>query len=238
LGCASFGATIAVKGEEQALADKTHPYISGAGGITAAVTQFRKNFPSTVNAETLKKLSIAPNNESYLLNILRFVGLIDADGKKTDSAGTVFSKHDDGEFQKGLEKVVKEAYSELFSLHDDAWGLDDNSLISFFRSADQTSAVVGKRQADTFQALAALAGHGEVATPSKTKPPKDPKAKNGKSPKTAPPAVKIKGAGNGGDGQRDFGLTVRIEVNLPQAADQETYDRIFRSIRENLLNAK
>jgi hypothetical protein len=43
-------------------------------------------------------------------------------------------------------------------------------------------------------------------------------------------------AGNGK--QPDVGLTVRIEVNLPPAADQETYDRIFRSIRENLLNAK
>jgi hypothetical protein len=38
--------------------------------------------------------------------------------------------------------------------------------------------------------------------------------------------------------QRNVGLTVRIEVNLPAAGDQETYDKIFRSIRENLLNAK
>lgn len=34
------------------------------------------------------------------------------------------------------------------------------------------------------------------------------------------------------------GLTVRIEINLPADGDQETYDRIFRSIRENLINAK
>jgi hypothetical protein len=33
-------------------------------------------------------------------------------------------------------------------------------------------------------------------------------------------------------------LTVRIEINLPASGDQETYDRIFKSIRENLLNAK
>jgi len=38
--------------------------------------------------------------------------------------------------------------------------------------------------------------------------------------------------------QRDIALTVRIEVNLPTASDQKTYDMIFRSIRENLLNAK
>ena len=36
--------------------------------------------------------------------------------------------------------------------------------------------------------------------------------------------------------RRNFGLTVRIEINLPAAGDRETYDNIFRSIRENLLN--
>jgi hypothetical protein len=32
------------------------------------------------------------------------------------------------------------------------------------------------------------------------------------------------------------GLTVRIEINLPPGGDQATYDAIFKSIRENLLN--
>ena len=34
----------------------------------------------------------------------------------------------------------------------------------------------------------------------------------------------------------NFGLTVRIEVNLPAQADQETYDKIFSSIRKNLID--
>jgi hypothetical protein len=37
-------------------------------------------------------------------------------------------------------------------------------------------------------------------------------------------------------GNRNLGLTVRIEINLPATGDQETYDKIFKSIRENLLN--
>jgi hypothetical protein len=35
-----------------------------------------------------------------------------------------------------------------------------------------------------------------------------------------------------------FGLTVRVEVNLPADADQETYDKIFQSIRKNLIDGK
>ena len=43
----------------------------------------------------------------------------------------------------------------------------------------------------------------------------------------------------GGDARgRNVGLTVRVEINLPADGDQETYDRIFKSIRENLIDAE
>ena len=44
----------------------THPYISGAGNITQMVVQLRKSFPATVSSDTVKKLGLAPNNESYV----------------------------------------------------------------------------------------------------------------------------------------------------------------------------
>ncbi len=219
-----------------------HPYISGSGGIAAAISQFRNSFPTKVNAETLKKLGIASNNESYLINILRFIGAIDEEGNKTTKAAAAFSKHSDEEFQKAFEEMVKAAYHDLFSLHaDNAWNLSDDKLISFFRTSDQTSDLIGRRQTATFQVLASFAGHGD--TPAPTKPSiktKDTKAKTAKVKESKIETFPTdNGKGGGGNGQlRNVGLTVRIEVNLPPAADQETYDRIFRSIRENLLNAK
>lgn len=225
--------------EVNPLAEK-HPYMSGAGGITAAVNQLRSAFPSKVTADTLKKLGIASNNESYVINILRFVGVLDANGGKTDKATSTFNKHNDAEFQHAFEEMVQDAYAELFSLRGSgAWQLNDDDLISFFRSSDQTSALVGKRQAGTFRALAALAGHGEAPTVFKQKGTKEVKPKQDKPTKAGnkpDPVVIMQSTGQ--PPQREFGLTVRVEVNLPQAADQDTYDRIFRSIRENLLNAK
>ncbi len=217
-----------------------HPYAS-PGAITAAVNQFRKSFPAKVSADTLRKLSIAPNNESYVINTLRFVGAIDAEGNKTEASTAAFNQHEVTAFQKALGEMVKKAYTELFALHGDAaWELDSDGLIAFFRNTDQTSDVVGRRQATTFQALASLAGHGaEPAAPKPSTKSKDPKPKGMKAT-VAKAALKTptEPQPNGNDAQRDVGLTVRIEVNLPAAADQETYDRIFRSIRENLLNAK
>lgn len=217
-----------------------HPYAS-PGAITAAVNQFRKAFPAKVGADTLRKLSIAPQNESYVINVLRFIGAIDEEGNKTNAATAAFNQHDAAAFQRDFGEMVKAAYTEIFKLHGDtAWELPFDGLISFFRNTDQTSDVVGRRQASTFQALAGLAGHGQAPAPPKPKLAKEPKVKTTKPKqgKAAPPAAQgvVPPGGNGT--QRDVGLTVRIEVNLPPAADQETYDRIFRSIRENLLNAK
>ena len=83
--------------------------------------------------------SSAPNNESYLINILKFIKVIDDEGKKTAKATSILSKHEDADFQKAFSDLVESAYSELFQLH-----------------------------ASTFQTLAGLTGHGDVPTAKPT----------------------------------------------------------------------
>lgn len=84
------------------------------GPIIQLITHIRESFPATLDASTLKKLGIGPNNEGVLLNVLRFIGIIDETGKKTDAATKVFTLHDDAAFQKGLSELVKKGYDELF----------------------------------------------------------------------------------------------------------------------------
>jgi hypothetical protein len=227
------------KGESVA---ERHPYISGSGILTQVFGQFRKAFPAKVNADTLKKFGFAPNNESYVISILRFIGLIDEGGNRTKEAAEVFVLHSDLEFEKGLGQLVEKAYEDLFDLHkENTWSLEEGKLITFFRQVDQSSALVGKRQSGTFRTLAALAGHGEkpplrkAATIARAKKtvktaPRD----NGSSKSEAVATVTKAAPGRG----HDVGLTVRIEINLPAEGDQETYDRIFRSIRENLIGGE
>lgn len=234
------------------MADK-HPYASGTGGLVAAVAQLRKSFPPKVNAETLKKLGIAPNNETYIINILRFLGIIDTEGNKDTKAASVLVQHDESEFQKGFAEIVQVAYKDLFDLHGkDAWTSSTDQLISFFRNSDQTSDIVGRRQASTFQALATISGKldGQLPKAGATKAKKadavSPKkqatksttAKSTTQTTTQNPSNAGGGIGNGNGGSGDMALTVRIEINLPAGGDKQTYDNIFKSIRENLLNGK
>ncbi|MCH7700392.1 MAG: DUF5343 domain-containing protein [Planctomycetes bacterium] len=210
------------------------------------ISHFRKSFPSAVTAATLKKLGYAPKNESYVLNVLRFLALIDDEGKCTAAARDAFSQHEDPAFQKKFDAIAKKAYSSLFDLHGDgAWSLDQSALITFFRQSDQTTAIVGQRQANTFQLLAAFAGHADIPE-IRGRKAADKKgsasAKTTKKTRRKAAAATSKNNDQGASGSAsdstssNVGLTVRIEINLPADGDQKTYDRIFKSLRENLLN--
>lgn len=141
-----------------------YPYVASPGPLAKTIEHLRRRkFPPELTAETLRKLGVAPKNESYVINVLRFLGLIDEEGKKVDSKTAAFVQHKDEEFQKQFEAVVREAYDELFELHgDDAWGMDRASLVQFFRTTDHSTEIVGGRQAGTFAFLSALACHGDT----------------------------------------------------------------------------
>lgn len=223
-----------------------YPYVPSAGPLVKTVVHLRKTFPKELTADTLRKLGVAPKNESYVINVLRFLGIIDEEGKKVDAKSKPFVQHQEEAFSAEFGKIVKEAYEELFELHGDtAWTQDRNALTQFFRTTDHSSDVVGTRQAGTFSALAALSGHAEVPTPKASANSKKTKVS---AADNKPKEIKIGRSSQGGAGQpgksgdgdggmgAPVGLTVRIEVNLPASGDQETYDRIFQSIRKNLIN--
>jgi hypothetical protein len=222
----------------------SHPYISGAGNITQMVGFLRKNFPATVNADTVRKLGLASKNESYVINVLQFLGLIDEEGKRTDVGHKVMTTHNEDEFRKAFGGLVRDAYQDLFALRgEDAWTMSRDDLIGYFRSADKTSDIIGSRQAGVFTALSELCGYespqssgnSKSKTTSATgtkKASKKPAAAVAQKPTVTTktdgeqPSLKAKG---------DMALTVRIEINLPAEGTRETYDAIFKSIRANLF---
>ncbi len=197
--------------------------------------------PPVINAKTLRKLSLASNNESYLINILNFLRIVGDDDKPTKEASTIFNAHPDDKFREKFSSLVSKAYNDLFDTHgQSAWELNLDELISYFREADQSTATVGRLQARTFQILSDLCGHANATQPISSvvlakKKGSRAKAKAATHKSSIPKKQGKVGAGN--VSVNDFGLTVRIEINLPVSDDKKTYDNIFKSIRENLIDA-
>jgi hypothetical protein len=208
------------------------------------LAQLRKNFPTNVTSDTVKRLGLASNNESYVINALTYIGLLDEEGKRTDTAGKVFSISNDESFHEEFAKLIKSSYNELFDLHgEDAWELSESELLDFFRQADQTSEAIGKRQVKTFKIFSGFSGKEDLPdltkrSSSQIKPKRTPTAKaSPTSQKNKPkkPPVIVNAAEPSGS-KNDVAITVRVEVNLPPNGDQKTYDAIFSSIRKNLMD--
>ncbi len=213
-----------------------YPYVTGIAGLDGTITHLRSSFPQIVDSAALKKLGFAPNSESRVINVLRFLNILGEDGGGTDVAKETFLQHNDAEFQQRFGQLVQSSYAALFDLHgDNAWKQSLDSLIQFFRTTDKTSAIVGRRQANTFLCLSQLAGHDaptegkQKSTPSAA-PRKERGSKRAVSASTSVSALTPERA------KPKVGLTVRIEVNLPADGSQETYDRIFKSIREHFID--
>jgi len=221
----------------------TFPYVPSGGILQQAIDQFKKSLPSKIEAATLKKLGVAPSNEGYVINVLKFLGVVDSSNDRTAAVVELFSTHGDAAFAESLSPIVREKYAPLFDLRgEDAWTLDRDALITFFRGTDKTSAVVGARQAVTFLALSSMAGKRNEQVKSALSTSPRPKSSTAAKPKAvaqkanSEPSAKASelpkeevSPGNG------VALTVRIEINLPANGSQSTYDNIFKSIKENLL---
>jgi hypothetical protein len=83
----------------------------------------RNAFPAVVESNTVKKIGIASINESYVINALQFIDVIDEGGKKTQNTAPAVAE---------------------------------------FRRTNDTSSVIGARQAAMLNELAALSGHGKL----------------------------------------------------------------------------
>ncbi|WP_329345905.1 DUF5343 domain-containing protein [Streptomyces microflavus] len=225
------------------------PWTPKLGAIVQVFEQLRKSVPSNIDADYLRRFNIAPANESYVIAVLRFLGIIDEDGNRIDEQSDYLYTNADG-FQSGLERAIRTAYSRLFDDMNDALQVERENLIHWFRAADKTSELVGKRQASTFRTLAVLAGNGSL--PARANAIKKPTAasdnarkktskrstpkRNDTPPFPAPNEAGDTGSPEKAQGGHEVGLTVRIEVNLPSGGDGATYDAIFASIKKHLMS--
>jgi len=115
-----------------------HPYAMTPGAIAPVLSHFKKSLPNKIDSQTIKKLGYAANTEYQIINIIKFLGLIDEQNSPTEKAKELFLIHNEGEFQSKFSEVIKEVYDDLFSLHGDStWELDNDKLITFFRQTNQ-----------------------------------------------------------------------------------------------------
>ena len=82
--------------------------------MQATLRRLRGFRPPKVDIAFLRMHRIAPKNERAVVNALRYLGLIDAEGVPTEK----LARLQGGDYVKGLATVVGEAYADLFQRVD------------------------------------------------------------------------------------------------------------------------
>ena len=220
---------------------KKYPTISSQIALSSAIMHLRKSMPKTIDANTLKSLDIAPKNESFVINILKFLKIIDESGNPLQENTAGFYGSDEA-FRDNIASLVKSSYSPLFELHgEDAWTQPPDKLQAFFRTADSATELTGRRKANTFQNLASMAGKREPDMAADSLPPRTvstgrTKKKSAKKTDPVKPADNSRVDGKSSTASGSIEMSVKVEINLPSTADHAVYRAIFKSLKEELLD--
>ena len=92
------------------------PPYGPASGMLEGLRLLQKTTPARVDAAFLRTHKIAPGNEYKVVGSLRFLGLVDDDGRPTETSR--FLKTRGPAYTQGLQQIVRVAYEGLFSFLD------------------------------------------------------------------------------------------------------------------------
>lgn len=188
--------------------------------------------PERFNIEHLRGIGFSSSYDRAIIPILKDLGFIDNDGRPTQR----YKEFRDRSRSKiVMAEALREAYSDIFLIRENGISKSDREAIEGkFKSVHGSTDRVAELQAMTFLSLLPLADFSAVR--SKEAALSDSKVDDsspdqfvGKS--ALPPMSDL-----GGRGKRDIALSYRVDIYLPATRDIETYNAIFRSIKENLLN--
>jgi Family of unknown function (DUF5343) len=97
----------------------TAPY-APAENVLAVIRRFReKGLPEVLNAQELVRLSVAEGNATRVLRALRFLGLLDIDGRRTPVFDRL-ARASTVEYPELLAEIFREAYKDVFMIVDPA----------------------------------------------------------------------------------------------------------------------
>ena len=134
--------------------------------------------------------------------------------------------------RKVLAEGIKEGYLDLFRTFPDAYKQEDKKIKGFFSSVSRLGETAINYMVGTFQALCSMADFdGEyVPTQETGGTSEDSDEKEGQT-------LEISRAPEIADGST-VTINVNLQLSLPETKDYEVYDKIFESLKKNLLDRK
>ena len=177
--------------------------------------------PEKFTQEFLRKLGFSNKNDRAMVAVLKNLKFLNESGVPTEN----YAKYlDSTQSRRVLGQGIRAGYHELFQLNRNAQDMSREEVVGKFRSLQggSISQAVAEKHALTFRALCDLADFAEPVVDVIDETPLEEETNE------LNPLVRS-------DERISPGLVYRIEIHLPRSDRKETYDAIFRSLREHLF---
>jgi hypothetical protein len=180
--------------------------------------------PDKVTVAWLKKAGWTSSNDPSMISVLKFVGIVGADGRPTELWDAIRAQDSKGRGR--LATAVRKAYADLFSLYPDAHRKDAEALRNFFRANTSGGEQVQTKTVQTFQVWTEFGNFDapESEQVAVEQHPVKVAEKDGKpSGEQLPESVS------------GISLNVNIQLQLPATSDDQVYERLFSAMRKHLM---
>jgi hypothetical protein len=201
----------------------TQRYLSSAKNLKAILSKIVDGAPpERFNLEHLNGLGFTSSNDRAVIPLLKDLGFLDAEGRPTQR---YLDYRDRSRSKSILGEALREAYSDLFLINEKLSKGDRDAIQGRFKSTYGVSDRVAEAQAATFLALLENASIDEISAV-----PRSEQLASQLHVDTSSSSSRDKPA------RRDISLSYRVEIHLPATRDIETYNVIFKALKEHLLS--
>jgi Family of unknown function (DUF5343) len=174
--------------------------------------------PGKVTGSWLSGVGFSGGTAAQSLAALRVVGVVGSDGQPT-ALWTALRTKNRAKFAEG----VRAAYPQFFSTYADAHRKDTEALLALVRSQTNYGEETQKRVVATFKTFCEF-GDFDADAPDDDDEPEviQPKDKGSKAK-----SQQVAGGGT-------VALTVNLQLQLPESADGDVYEKLFAAMAKHL----
>ncbi|MCE8529523.1 DUF5343 domain-containing protein [Ruegeria pomeroyi] len=210
------------------------PYLASPGNVPKALDALKKAAtPPRVSQDFVKtKLGIPGSSGDQMTSFLKRIGFATSDGTPTD----LYKKYRTANGGTALAAGIRQAYSEMYDHNEYMHDCNENEmrdLIIQVTGMEADSRPVGLIYA-TLRGLIDAADFSETEQIEVENPRNRPESKSETSDAFPMPAFS-----QGPSKSNDVGLNIgyTINLNLPETANIEVFNAIFKSLKEHLLRS-
>ncbi|MFO8101028.1 MAG: DUF5343 domain-containing protein [Dehalococcoidia bacterium] len=193
-------------------------------GMLQALQLMRKSTPPRIDGNFLRLNKVAPGNEYKVIGALRFLGVIDDEGKPTEKSRLLKTK---GQvFNNALQEIVKEAYRDVFEMMNGN-GCTHDDMFNYFVTKHDLGPEMAAKTTRFFLQLCQMA-EIDLGIRGKEKQAPVKKSPNGRQKQDKGPFLQVQGPG--------FPLLLALTPEMA-AMDTEELAGFFRKLKTALAKA-